>query len=271
MKDTTLARTVSSPRTRGSGAAVRALDVAAASLRQKRTAGDLDPRMRGEDKHRPEPVADIDAASALPGPKPGARRVLVIACGALAREVLALHLDGLDVTCLPAGLHNRPERIPESMRAKIRANRAAYDEILCLYGDCGTGGALDRVLDEEGVTRIAGAHCYAFYAGEQAFAALAEEEPGTFYLTDFLARHFDALVVRGLGLDRFPQLRDTYFASYRRVLHLAQFDDPETTARARAAAARLGLAYERRFTGLDGIAAFLGPATRDGRTKTPSA
>ena len=115
------------------------------------------------------------------------------------------------------------------MRATIRANRAAYDEILCLYGDCGTGGALDRVLAEEGVTRIDGAHCYAFFAGEAAFAALAEEEPGTFYLTDFLARHFDALVVRGLGLDRFPQLRDAYFGAYRRVVHLAQVDDPETT------------------------------------------
>ena len=157
----------------------------------------------------------------------------MIACGALAREVLALHLDWIDVACLPASLHNRPERIPEAMRAKIRANRAAYDEILCLYGDCGTGGALDRVLEEEGVARIAGAHCYAFYAGEEAFAALAEEEPGTFYLTDFLARHFDALVIRGLGLDRFPHLRDAYFGAYRRVVHLAQFDDPETTASAR--------------------------------------
>ena len=187
----------------------------------------------------------------------GARRALVIACGALAREVLALGLDWIDVTCLPASLHNRPERIPEAMRAAIRLNRAVYDEIFCLYGDCGTGGALDRVLGEEGVTRIAGAHCYAFFAGEDVFAALAEEEPGTFYLTDFLARHFDALVLKGLGLDRFPQLRDTYFGSYRRVVHLAQFDDPETTAKGRAAAERLGLAYARRFTGLEGIATFL--------------
>ncbi len=257
MMGAALTQTVSSPSTRGSRAAARPLDAAAASLRQKRTAGGLDPRVRGDDKLRPEPVAETDAASALPGPKSGARRVLVIACGALAREVLALHLDGLDVTCLPASLHNRPEQIPERMRAKIRAHRAAYDEILCLYGDCGTGGALDRVLEEEGVGRIAGAHCYAFYAGEAVFAAMAEEEPGTFYLTDFLARHFEALVIRGLGLDRFPQLRDAYFGAYRRVVHLAQFDDPETAAKARAAADRLGLAYERRFTGLDGIAAFL--------------
>ncbi len=113
------------------------------------------------------------------------------------------------------------------------------------------------MLAEEGVTRIAGAHCYAFFAGEDVFAALAEEEPGTFYLTDFLARHFDTLVIKGLGLDRFPHLRDAYFGAYRRVVHLAQVDDPETTAKARAAADRLGLAYVRRFTGLGHIAAFL--------------
>jgi Protein of unknown function (DUF1638) len=205
---------------------------------------------------------DICAEAQFPAQTKGARKVLVIACGALAREVLALRLDHVDVACLPAQLHNHPRRIPEAMRAKIRANRASYDEILCLYGDCGTGGELDRVLKDEGVTRIEGAHCYAFFAGEEVFARLAEEEPGTFFLTDFLARHFDALVIRGLGLDRFPQLRDDYFGNYRRLVHLAQFDDPETTAKARAAAERLGLAYERRFTGLGGIRAFLEPSTK---------
>ena len=179
--------------------------------------------------------------------------------------MLALKLDHIDVACLPAQLHNRPKQIPEAMRAKIRANRAAYDEILCLYGDCGTGGELDRVLEEEGVTRIEGAHCYAFYAGEEAFSALAEEEPGTFYLTDFLARHFDALVIRGLGLDRFPELRDDYFGNYRRVVHLAQFDDPDLRE-GQAAAERLGLAYERRFTGLAGSARF-STARRKRRTR----
>ena len=209
------------------------------------------------------PVDPVHAEATYPRRKQGGRKVLVIACGALAREVLALKLDAIDLTCLPASLHNRPERIPEAMRAKIRANRAAYDEILCLYGDCGTGGELDRVLAEEGVRRIEGAHCYAFFAGEDAFAALAEEEPGTFYLTDFLARHFDALVIKGLGLDRFPQLRDDYFGNYCRVVHLAQFDDPETTAKAKAAADRLGLAFERRFTGLAGLRAFLGRAGQE--------
>ena len=196
-------------------------------------------------------------------PSRGTRRVLVIACGALAREVLALKLDHIDVACLPAQLHNYPQRIPEAMRAKIRANRESYDEILCLYGDCGTGGELDRVLAEEGVSRIEGAHCYAFFAGEEAFSRLADEEPGTFFLTDFLARHFDTLVIRGLGLDRFPELRDDYFGNYRRVVHLAQFDDPDVAAKAKAAAERLGLAYERRFTGLEGIRTFLAGATQE--------
>jgi hypothetical protein len=207
-------------------------------------------------------LADLCAEASYPRGREGARRILVIACGALAREVLALQLDHIDVACLPAQLHNHPERIPEAVRAKIRANRSAYDEILCLYGDCGTGGELDRVLAEEGVRRIEGAHCYAFYAGEEAFSRLMEEEPGTFFLTDFLARHFEALVIRGLGLDRFPELRDDYFGNYRRLVHLAQVDDPELTARAKAAADRLGLAYERRFTGLGGIRAFHDGATR---------
>jgi hypothetical protein len=207
-------------------------------------------------------AADIFSDASYPRRKDGARKILVIACGALAREVLALRLEHIDVACLPAQLHNHPRRIPAAMRAKIRANRAAYDEILCLYGDCGTGGELDRVLAAEGVTRIDGAHCYAFYAGDEAFSALSQEEPGTFYLTDFLVRHFEALIVKGLGLDRFPQLRDDYFGNYRRVVHLAQFDDPDTTAKARAAAERLGLAYERRFTGLRGIRAFLDHATQ---------
>ncbi len=216
-------------------------------------------------------AADILTEASFPRRKDGARKILVIACGALAREVLALKLEHIDLTSLPAQLHNYPRRIPEAIRAKIRANRAAYDEILCLYGDCGTGGELDRVLKEEGVRRIEGAHCYAFYAGEEVFSGLAEEEPGTFYLTDFLVRHFDALVIRGLGLDRFPQLRDDYFGNYRRVVHLAQFDDPDAAAKAKAAADRLGLAYERRFTGLGGIRAFLDGATVESETREKEA
>ncbi len=214
-------------------------------------------------------VDHIFAETQFSGQRKGARKILVIACGALAREALALKLDNIDVACLPAQLHNHPKKIPDAMRAKIRANRASYDEILCLYGDCGTGGELDRVLKEEGVSRIEGAHCYAFYAGEEAFAALSEEEPGTFYLTDFLVRHFDALVIRGLGLDRHPELRDDYFGNYRRVVHLAQFDEPDLETAARGAAERLGLAYERRFTGLTGIRAFLDPSTREKEAPWP--
>jgi Protein of unknown function (DUF1638) len=253
-------RGVSPPRKRGSRKAPRAPD--AAFLRPASAPHDLDPRVCGDDSHGERASAELFSDTSYPRRREGARRVLVIACGALAREVLALKLDAIDVACLPAQLHNYPKQIPEAMRAKIRANREAYDEILCLYGDCGTGGELDRVLKEEGVRRIEGAHCYAFYAGEEAFAALAEEEPGTFYLTDFLVRHFDALVIRGLGLDRFPELRDDYFGNYRRVVHLAQFDDPDMETKARGAAERLGLAYERRFTGLDGIRRFLDGATR---------
>lgn len=191
------------------------------------------------------------------------RRTLIIACGALAREILAVRQANgwshVDVDCLPAIWHNHPERIPEGVRRKIRAKRSRYDEILCLYGDCGTGGMLDAVLAEEGVERIAGEHCYAFFAGLDTFSAMHEAEIGTFYLTDFLVRHFDRLVIKGLGLDRHPQLLPTYFGNYRRVVYLAQAQDPALEARARKAAARLGLPLVTHHTGLDGIAGFLDP------------
>jgi hypothetical protein len=201
-----------------------------------------------------------DAAPSGPG-----GRTLLIACGALARETLAvLSASGLthfDVTCVSALLHNRPERIPEAVRDKIREHRPHYERILVLYGDCGTGGMLDRVLAEEGVARIAGPHCYAFYAGEAVFDALADAEPGTFYLTDFLVRQFDTLVIEGLGLDRHPELLPLYFGNYRRLVYLAQTEDKELQAAAQAAAERLGLAYEHHFTGLSGLAAFVRSAT----------
>jgi hypothetical protein len=217
----------------------------------------------------PERAATEDPDSETHWPRriEGTRRVLVLACGALAREILSLRdgpLGAFDVTCLPAALHNRPERIAEAVRGKIRVNRPRYDEIFCLYGDCGTGGELDRVLAEEGVTRIEGPHCYAFYAGEAEFAAMMEAEPGTFFLTDFLARHFERLVIEGLGLDRFPRLRDDYFGHYRRLVFLAQTDDDALTQKAACAARRLGLAFERRFTGLGGIERFLGASVTAG-------
>ena len=208
---------------------------------------------------------ETDGEALLPRRSVGARRTLVIACGALAREILHLQrgpLAHLDVACLPAKLHNTPSLIPARMRRKIRDNRAAYDEIFCLYGDCGTGGELDRVLAEEGVKRIAGAHCYEFFVGAADFEAMMEAEPGTFFLTDFLVRHFDRLVIEGLGLDRFPQLRDDYFGNYRRVVYLAQFEDAGLDDKARAAAARLGLAFERRPAGIGGVETFLTRASQ---------
>jgi hypothetical protein len=184
----------------------------------------------------------------------GRPRVLVIGCGALARELVELAsrpgFEHIEVTCLPAKLHNRPEQIPAAVRRKIRAARPHYDTIFVAYADCGTGGLLDPVLREEGVERLAGAHCYEFYAGREAFARLTDDDPATFFLTDFLARHFESLVIVGLGLDRHPELLPVYFGNYRRLVYLAQTDDPDLTARARRAATRLGLAFEHRATGL---------------------
>ncbi len=180
-------------------------------------------------------------------------RRLVIACGALAREIAALRRangwTALEVVCLPPELHNRPERIAPAVREKIRAHRDEYAEIFVAYGDCGTRGELDAVLREEGVERIAGAHCYEFFATPDTFAALAEAEPGTFYLTDFLLRHFERLVIRGLGIDRHPELLPAYFGNYRRLVYLGQAPKPDSETQARAIAERLGLEYRFQSTG----------------------
>jgi Protein of unknown function (DUF1638) len=182
---------------------------------------------------------------------------LVIACGALAREIAALRRanawSGLDVRCLPAELHNRPERIAPLVREQIRAQRPHYAQIFVAYGECGTGGQLDAVLKEEGVERIAGAHCYEFFAGPAVFAALADAEPGTFYLTDFLLRNFERFVVKPLGLDRHPELRSEYFRNYRRLVYLAQAEKPGSIARAQKIADYLGFSFEYRFTGYGGL------------------
>lgn len=188
-------------------------------------------------------------------------RTLILACGALSHEIVALiRANGwsdLAVQCLPAELHNRPREIPEAVRASIRRARGAYEHVFVAYADCGTGGRLDAVLAEEGVERLPGAHCYELYAGSGVFHALAEEEPGTFYLTDFLVRHFDRLVIRGMGLDRHPEILSMMFGHYRRVVYLAQTDDPALRRRAELAAERLGLACEYRFTGPGGLATSL--------------
>src|SRR5471032_1685087 len=189
------------------------------------------------------------------------RGALVIACGALAREIAALRrVNGwtqLDVCYLPPELHNRPERITGAVQEKIQANRERYSHIFVAYGDCGTGGGLDAMLRAERVERIAGAHCYEFFASPQLFSALAAAEPGTFYLTDFLVRHFDHLVTRSLGLDRHPELAPMYFGNYRRVVYLAQAPSEASLAKAQSIAARMGLEFKFQFTGYGGLASRL--------------
>lgn len=181
------------------------------------------------------------------------RGTLIIACGALAHEISALQRasgwNALAVQCLPPELHNRPERIAPAVQTQIRANRERYQTIFVAYADCGTGGMLDAVLREERVERLPGAHCYEFFAGPRVFAALAEAEPGTFYLTDFLLRHFERLVVRGLGLDRHPELQQEYFRNYRRLIYLAQTHSEQARVEASRIAQRLGLTFDYRFTG----------------------
>ncbi len=193
------------------------------------------------------------------------RGILVIACGALAREIAALRRmnrwTALDVRCLPAELHNRPERIAAAVRDEIRAQRDRYRTLFVAYGDCGTGGQLDAVLREEGVERIPGAHCYEFFAGSRVFEELSDTEPGTFYLTDFLIRHFDKLVTRGLGLDRHPELASEYFRHYRKLVYLAQTQAPAAIERARQIAGQMGFEFEHRFTGYGDLGRRLGALT----------
>ena len=191
-------------------------------------------------------------------------KTVVIACGALAREIVDLiainDWPHLAITCLPAKLHNEPQKIPDLLRDKIRTVKPDYERIFVAYADCGTGGLIDKVIAEEGATRIGGPHCYSFFAGEAAFNAMAEAELGTFYLTDYLARHFDTLILEGMGLKKYPQMRDMLFASYTRLIYLAQTDNPALDAKAEAAAEALGLRYERQFVGYGELAGFLAEA-----------
>ena len=199
--------------------------------------------------------------------------ILVVGCGALARELVALTRDlpNVDITCLPATLHNRPGGIPAAVRERIRRRRAGYDRVFVAYADCGTGGLLDPVIAEEGVERLAGAHCYEFYATSPEFEKLVEDEPATFFLTDFLARNFDRLVIQGLGIDRHPELLEQYFGNYQRLVYLAQTEDPALAAAARRAARRLGLRFEQRHTGYGQLATTIAAvaAGRPAPTVTP--
>ncbi len=189
----------------------------------------------------------------------GKGRVLMIACGALAREILAIRdANGwthLDLTCLPAILHNTPDRIVPAIRSAVEAHRDSYESIFVAYADCGTGGLLETACRDLGVEMIAGPHCYSFFEGNAAFAA--RDELTAFYLTDFLVRQFDAFVWKPLGLDRHPDLRDMYFGHYTTLVYQAQTDDAALTETAQRCAERLGLAFERRYTGYGDLAAHM--------------
>lgn len=188
-------------------------------------------------------------------------QTLIIACGALAHELVALtgQLDHkqIDITCLPAIWHNTPDKIPAGVAAKIRAGRGKYQHIFVAYGDCGTGGHLDAVLAAEGVDRIAGPHCYQFFMGAAEFSALTDGDPTAFYLTDYLVRHFDRIIIKGLGLDRFPELRDSYFGNYTKLIYIAQTEDQRLQEKALMAAKRLGLGFEYCYRGYGELGDFV--------------
>lgn len=182
-----------------------------------------------------------------------AGRILLLACGALAREILALKetngWDHMDLTCLPANLHLYPDKIPDAVREAVSKHRQEYDDIFVVYADCGTGGLLQKTCKELGVEMVEGPHCYSFFEGNEAFAKVTEEEFGTFYLTDFLTRQFDAFVWKPMGLDRHPELRDMYFGNYTKLVYQSQTHDPALLAKARDCAERLKLPFEHRHTG----------------------
>ncbi len=186
-------------------------------------------------------------------PAAGTGRILLLACGALAREIIDLRdANGwthLDLTCLPASYHLYPDKITQAVIETVEKHRARYDDIFVVYADCGTGGQLQAACERLGVRMIAGPHCYSFFEGNDRFAETSENEITAFYVTDFLVRQFEAFVIKPMGLDRHPELRDMYFGNYEKLVYQAQTDDPALTEKARAAAERLGLAFERRFTG----------------------
>ncbi|MSU91392.1 DUF1638 domain-containing protein [Rhodobacteraceae bacterium 2CG4] len=188
----------------------------------------------------------------------GAAPLLLIACGALAREILALRAANgwthMDLQCLPAKLHLTPDRLPDAVAAAVAEARGRYERIFVVYADCGTGGLLQARCAQLGVEMVPGPHCYSFFDGNDAFAARAEDEVTSFYLTDFLVRQFDAFVWRPMGLDRHPELRDMLFGNYERLVYLAQTREPALEAQARDAARRLGLEYRYRFTGYGDLA-----------------
>ena len=193
-------------------------------------------------------------SSSVREPVPLQSKVRVIACGMIAREVLAVNdqlgFGHVDLKCLPAEYHHYPQKIAPALDKAIADARAeGFDHVFVGYADCGTGGELDKICKKHGVERIAGPNCFAFYMGNSAFEEAQEGFLRTFFITDFLARHFETFMVKPLGLDRHPELRDMYFGNYETALYLAQTEDPDLLARAKAAAAFLGLQFEYRYTG----------------------
>ena len=190
-----------------------------------------------------------------------AGKVLIIACGALAREIIDLkQANGwthLDLTCLPANYHLYPEKITAAVQAAVVKHRSNYRQLFVAYADCGTGGLLQKACADLGVEMIAGPHCYSFFEGNDRFLAQAEQEITTFYLTDFLVRQFEAFIVKPMGLDRHPELRDMYFAHYEKLVYQAQTDDPALTAKAQDCARILGFEFERRLTGFGDLETWL--------------
>ncbi len=194
-------------------------------------------------------------------PETTGQKLLLIACGALAREILDLKKthgwSHIDLTCLPAILHNHPDQITAAVEASVTKYRDQYDRVFVVYADCGTGGQLATACTQLGVEMVSGPHCYSFFEGNEAFAAKGDDDLTTFYVTDFLARQFDAFVWKPLGLDHHPELRDMYFGHYTKLVYQAQTDDPALTAKAQACADKLGLTFERRFTGYGDLATTL--------------
>jgi hypothetical protein len=201
-------------------------------------------------------------------------KVLVIGCGMIAREILAVKermgLEHLELTCLPAELHYYPERIAPGLETAIgKAKAEGYENIFIGYADCGSGGMVDRVCEKYGLERIAGPHCFAAYQGLDAFEKVAEDDMMSFYMTDFLCRHFDAFFMKPLGLDRHPELIQDYFGNYEKVIYLAQTDDPALDKVAECAARLLGLGYEKRRTGYGDLTTALDAAAE--KATTPAA
>ncbi len=188
-------------------------------------------------------------------------KTLIIACGALAREILSMiEINGfnhMDLKCLPASLHNKPNKIPEALRNKITENKHLYQNIFVAYADCGTGGAIKKICDNENIKMIKAPHCYSFYAGQENFNKIAEQELGSFYLTDYLASNFDTLIMEGCGLNKYPEMRDLMFSNYKRLVYLSQINDAELDKKAEAAAKKLQLDYIKITTGYGELANFI--------------